>query len=236
MAPKRFPDRMRILGVILARGGSKGVPRKNVRPLGGVPLLRHTLAAANASGAIERTVVSTDDAEIAAISRSLGAEIVDRPTELATDDAKSEPALTHALSIREATDGAYDAVMLLPPTAPFRGSDHIRTAVALFATGRFETIIAVEDVRKYRYDVAKDGSATPRYAARANRDSREATFLENGALYLASAAFVREGRIFGAPDRIGAILMDKESSLNIDEPVDFDVAEAVLRRRLEDPT
>ena len=222
---------MRILGVILARGGSKGVPRKNIRPLGGLPLLGHTLAAAADSGVLERTVVSNEDAEIAAVSRSLGAEVVDRPAELAQDASKSEPALTHALQVREAADGPYDAVMLLPPTCPFRAADHIKEAVALFDQGRFDTVLGLQSVLKYRYDWTPDGQAVPRWTKRANRQEREPVYVENGTLYLATAALVRAGKIFGEPERIGGIVMDEEASVNIDEPADFDMAEAVIRRR-----
>lgn len=222
---------MRILGVILARGGSKGVPRKNIRLLGGVPLLSHTLRAGADSGVLERTVVSTEDTEIAEIARTLGAEVVDRPKAFSTDGAKSEEAFTHALTVREAIDGPYDAVMLLPPTAPFRTADHIREAVELYATDQFDTVIGIESVFKYRYEHGTNGAFKPCYARRANRQEREATYIENGAFYLASAALVRDGKIFGATDRIGGVLMDKESSVNIDEPVDFDIAEAIIVRR-----
>ncbi len=222
---------MRILGVIPARGGSKGVPRKNIRLLAGLPLLGHTLRAAADAGVLDCTVVSTDDAEIAEIARTLGADVVDRPAAFATDGAKSEEVLTHALAVREATDGPYDAVMLLPPTSPFRTASHIREAVGLFATGRFDTVIGIESVLKYRYEMGADDAVRPAYARRANRQEREATYIENGAFYLASAALVRDGKIFGAPERIGGVLMDKESSVNIDEPVDFDIAEAIAARR-----
>jgi N-acylneuraminate cytidylyltransferase len=221
----------RVLAVVLARGGSKGVPRKNIRPLGGVPLLGHTLAAAKeASDAIARTVVSTEDAEIAATVRVLGGEVIDRPRSLAEDATKSEPCLTHALAEAERTDGPYDAVMLLPPTCPFRTAAHIREAVTSYATGAYDTVLSLVPVLKYRYDFAA-GAATPAWTRRANRQEREPVYLENGALYLAAAALVRKEAIFGEPGRIGGILMDQESSLNIDEPVDFDLAEAIVRRR-----
>lgn len=222
---------MRILGVILARGGSKSDPRNNIRLLAGLPLLGHTLRAATDAGVFERTVVSTEDAETAEIARTLGAEVVDRPKAFAGDGVKSEEVLTHALAEREATDGPYDAVMLLPPTMPFRTASHIREAVGLYATGRFDTVIGIQSLLKYRYEMGADDAVRPCYTRRANRQEREATYIENGAFYLASAALVREGKIFGAPERIGGVIMDKESSVNIDEPVDFDIGEAIAARR-----
>lgn len=101
---------MSCLAVIPARGGSKGVPRKNVRPLAGKPLIGHTIEAARSAKRIDRVVVSTDDAEIAAVARGFGAEVVIRPAELASDTASSESAVLHALDELERTEDRKSVV------------------------------------------------------------------------------------------------------------------------------
>src|SRR5262245_13569262 len=111
---------MKTLAVIVARGGSKGVPRKNIKPLGDKPLIGWSIDAARASTHVTRTILSTDDEEIASVGRSLGVDVPFlRPPELATDSAKAIPVMQHALTTMEAKDGRYDAVLMLQPTTPF---------------------------------------------------------------------------------------------------------------------
>src|SRR5690242_12721895 len=109
----------RFLGVVPARGGSKGVPRKNIRPLGGKPLLAHTAAQVAGAALLDACVVSTEDAEIAAVARAAGLRVVDRPPELALDTSPTEPCLLHAL---DALGEPFDYVMVLEPTSPFRSA------------------------------------------------------------------------------------------------------------------
>src|SRR3954468_1007339 len=109
-----------VVCVIPARGGSKGVPRKNLRLLAGAPLLAHTLRHASAASCIGRTVVSTDDAEIAALARQLGADVIERPPQISTDDATSESAIEHVLGVLEREHYVPHVVVFLQCTSPFR--------------------------------------------------------------------------------------------------------------------
>jgi CMP-N-acetylneuraminic acid synthetase len=126
----------RVLALIPARGGSKGVPRKNVRLLGGRPLIEWSIEAAREATAVDRVVVSTDDAEIAEVARAAGAEVpFERPAELAADDTRDLPVFQHALDELEALGDAFDVVVHLRPTSPLRPAPLVDDAVAaLLAT------------------------------------------------------------------------------------------------------
>lgn len=136
---------MRVLGVIPARGGSKGLPRKNVLPLAGVPLIAWTIAAAKASGVLTDVIVSTDDDEIAEVARAHGGDVpFMRPAGLATDTATSMEVLRHALACAEGETGeTYDAVCLLQPTSPFRHPRDILGAIRLFESSRAPSVVSV---------------------------------------------------------------------------------------------
>src|SRR3954447_17249898 len=136
----------RILAVIPARGGSRGLPGKNLKELGGVPLVGHSIAAARTVSQVRRIVVSTDDEQVATVSRSLGADVPFlRPPELATDSAPTGPVVAHALQVAEAEAGAsYDAVLLLEPTSPVR--DPARLADAVDLLGRNAEVDGVVSV------------------------------------------------------------------------------------------
>ncbi len=124
---------MRLLAVIPARGGSKGIPRKNLYPLSGKPLIGWTIAAARAAKSLDRIVVSTDDEEIAAVARRLGVEAMMRPVELAQDRSPTLPVLQHVVAVLAEAGYHPDAVMTLQPTSPLRTAQHIDEAAALFA-------------------------------------------------------------------------------------------------------
>lgn len=224
---------MKILCVIPARGGSKGVPRKNIKPLGGVPLIGYTIRAARAvKPAFDALAVSTEDKEIASVAKSFGVDVVERPEELAEDQTKSEPVLAHALEVFEAEGKRFDGVMLLSPTNPFRNPVFIEQAISRFSKGSFDTVVGVVPIYKYQYRIDGAG-ATPMYSERKNRQERNPVWLENGALYLSRAELIRQGKIFG--ERVGHVAMDELSSINIDSPVDFSHAEAVVQSGLFKP-
>ena len=121
---------MNILAIIPARGGSKGIPRKNLQPLAGKPLLAYTIEHARATPAVTRVVVSTDDVEIASVAQQYGAEVIWRPAEISGDTATSEAALLHALDhLRDNEGYEPDLVVFLQATSPLRRSDDIQRAV-----------------------------------------------------------------------------------------------------------
>jgi CMP-N,N'-diacetyllegionaminic acid synthase len=224
----------RILAIVPARGGSKGIPRKNLAPLAGKPLIAWTIEAAKAARGVDRLVVSTDDSEIAAVARALGAEIAMRPAELAADDTPTLPVLRHAVA---ELGEAPDAVLTLQPTSPLRRPSHIEAAfAAFFADPDADSLVSVIDVPHVfhpRSAMKRDarGYLVPYLDAAQpyRRQDKEPVFARNGAaIYLTRTARLAEyvfgGRLIGFP-------MDEESSIDIDTPADLARADAILRAR-----
>ncbi|HEU6451553.1 MAG TPA: acylneuraminate cytidylyltransferase family protein [Gemmatimonadaceae bacterium] len=229
---------MRVLGLVPARGGSRGVPRKNARLLGGKPLLQYTADAALAARLLTRVVLSTDDAEIAEIGRRCGLDVpFMRPAELARDETPMVPVVRHALEAVEATDGAYDAVCLLQPTAPLRGSEEIDACIELLERGGADTVITVRRVPEeynphWVYFADESGAlslSTGEAAPIARRQELPPAFHRDGAVYVARRAVVMErGSLFG--DRVLGYVADREHTVNIDGPADWRRAEQLVER------
>lgn len=226
---------MRLLAVIPARGGSKGVPRKNIRPVAGRPLIAWTIAAARAARSLSRIVVSTDDAEIAAISRDLGAEVVMRPPELAADDTPTLPVLRHVAETLETAEGwACDAVMTLQPTSPLRTARHIDEAAALFAAdASADSLVSCIPVPHIFHPrsvmrLDADGSLRPFLDGPlvTRRQDKEPVFARNGAaVYITRRERLGE-YVFGG--RLLCYLMDEANSLDVDSEDDLAAADRVL--------
>lgn len=225
---------IRVLGVIPARGGSKGVPGKNVRPLGGQPLIGHTIAAARASR-LARVILSTDDAEIVRVGNALGVEAPFlRPPELATDGAKSLPVMLHALAACEAEEGRpYDAVMMLQPTTPLRRAADIDGAIELFERTGADSVISVVDVEGHHPARMKylegDRLVDPPFAeAYENQPRQELApmYIRNGAIYLTRRDVLVGGSFKGRDCR--GWIMPAELSVNIDNALDFAYAAWLL--------
>jgi CMP-N,N'-diacetyllegionaminic acid synthase len=228
---------LRVLGVIPARGGSKGVPRKNVRPLGGRPLIAWTIAAAHEAKLLTRTIVTTDDDEITEVARGLGADVpFRRPADLASDTASGLDNARHALATVEELEGEpYDAAMLLQPTTPFRTAADIDGAITLFTETGADSVISVVDVGGHHPARMKylDGDRLidpPFCEERENQNRQELPpmYLRNGALYLTRRDVLLGGSFKGTDCR--AWIMPDERSVNIDTLHDFDLAEWSLGR------
>lgn len=231
---------MNVLGVIPARGGSKGIPRKNLVPVLGRPLLAYTLDAALASTRLARTVVSSDDSEIIKVARQLGADVpFVRPAELADDAAGSAAVARHALNTIEALDGtAFDVVVLLEPTAPLRVAADIDAAVDLLRTSDVDSVVSVcrvEAPHPFKMQRVVDGRLKPWqedqwYEARTRQELPPVYFL-NGAVYATRASVLREaGSLWGA--ETGALIMPLDRSVNIDSTLDVALAEILLKARM----
>ncbi|MEO1084680.1 MAG: acylneuraminate cytidylyltransferase family protein [Acidobacteriota bacterium] len=231
----------RVLAVIPARGGSKGVVRKNLRPLGGAPLIAHTIEAALAARhRLDALVVSTDDPEIADVARGFGVEVPFlRPAELAGDTAPTVPVLQHAVEEMETRLGTrFDAVLLLQPTAPFRSAADIEAVIDLLGERpEFDSVISVVQVFATHPILMKrigDGGELLPFAVEEREGTRRQdydppAFMRNGALYLTRRAPLMErGSIWGR--RICPYVMPEERSHNIDSEIDLMVAEALLAR------
>ncbi len=215
-----------MLAIIPARGGSKRLPRKNIAPFGGRPLLAWSVALALRVPAITRCVVSTEDAEIADIARTAGAEVIVRPAALASDEASSLDVLLHALDAAEQGAGTARAVVLLQPTNPLRPVEMVQHAVDRFSAEPCDSLIAVSR-RRLKLGRITDGCFQPSYEFGVQSRVMDEVFYENGLLYLMKTETLRRGSLTG--ERVLAFETERPfDDVDIDEPVDLVVGEAIL--------
>jgi CMP-N-acetylneuraminic acid synthetase len=224
-----------VLATIPARAGSKRLPGKNLRPLGGQPLIAYAIRAALACGAVDRVVVSTEDAAIAGVARDYGASVVARPAELATDEANLGPVCRHALAEIERIDGRrYEIHVLLQPTSPFRTARHIREGLDRLLEGGVDSVQSVRPAMEHPLWTLRleDGLVRPYLSGNGSPAARRKqelppAYYPNGALYIAfRRVLVERGEVLG--ERIAPLAMSTEASIDIDTPFDFLVAEALL--------
>ncbi|MFF4403972.1 cytidylyltransferase domain-containing protein [Streptomyces sp. NPDC001404] len=235
-----------VLAVVPARGGSKGVPAKNLAPVGGVPLVVRAVRACRAARLVTDVVVSTDDPAIAAAAREAGAEVVRRPDAIAGDTATSEAAVLHAMDAYESAHGtAVDTVLLVQCTSPFLTGEDVDAVAAAVVEQGADSALAVAPFHGFVWRVAPEGPAVPvqggpRTAARPDdthgvnhdkshrprRQDRPQDWLETGAAYAMRAAGFRTARhrFFG---RTELVRTDAARVLEIDEPHDLDRARAL---------
>jgi CMP-N,N'-diacetyllegionaminic acid synthase len=224
-----------MLALIPARGGSKGIPRKNLVLLGGKPLLQHTIEAAQQSQSVSCIVLTTDDAEIAALGASLGLDTrYQRPAELAQDETPMSATLAHCLAWAQQAYGACEEFMLLQPTSPLRTCGDIDAAVALYRQSGKNSLLSVNAMSEHPCECVelRDGgwSYLARHAAGASRrqDYSNAYYYINGAIYITRVdAFERSGKMMDE-DSVCFSPMPREHSVDIDEPFDLLVAQALL--------
>ena len=225
-----------ILAVIPARGSSKGVPRKNVRLLCGKPLIVYTIEAALSSKLIDRVVVSTEDKEIAEISKEYGAEVISRPTELAQDATPSLPVFQHSIRhLEEVKDYHPEIIVILQPTSPLRIADDIDRLIEEFLKGSYHSIASVCEVEHpphWMYTIVgerlkpliENGKNVVR-----RQDVRKVYRL-NGAIYVTSRDIImKENRVLGRDTK--AYIMPFERSIDIDTELDLKLAELLMRQR-----
>ena len=213
----------RVLGLITARGGSKGLPDKNILPADGRPLIAWTIAAALASRSIDRLVLSSDDERIIEVARSHGCEVpFRRPAELATDSASSMDVVFHALDELP----GHDVVVLLQPTSPLRTADDIDAACRAIESGIAPACVSVCLVEQSPYwmyrldDGARMAPLLDSSSRLARRQELPPVCIPNGAVYVADIAWLRQSRTFIAGETV-AHVMPVERSLDIDTADDF---------------
>lgn len=215
---------MDVLGLIPARGGSKGIPRKNLAPLAGKPLLAWTVDAARGAGELTRIVVSTDDDEIAAAA---GVEALRRPPELAQDDTPMLEVVRHAVD-----QLAPDVVVLLQPTSPLRRAEHVDACVRLLLESGADAVLTVVEVpHAFRPDSLMD-VVDGRLVARATgvtRQEKPLVYARNGPAVLARRIDRLGDDLYGGDVR--PFVMDVRDSLDVDDPHDLELAELLLGSR-----
>ena len=224
---------MSCVAIIPARGGSKGIPRKNICAVAGKPLLAYTIEHAKGTPSIDRVVVSTDAPEIAAVATRYGAEVVWRPADLSGDSAASELALLHALDELAARDGYRpELVVMLQATSPIRHAHDVQRAIDTLKTEGADSLFSACTLHGFVWRRNCDGLSSVSYDYRTRRmrqDSPE-DLLENGSIYVTRHDLLREtGNRLGG--RIAVYRMNPLDSLQVDEPEDLIAVERLLRWR-----
>ena len=234
---------MKLLGIITARGGSKGIPRKNIKELAGKPLIAYTIEAALSSGVFNRIVLSTDDQEIAETGKRCGAEVpFVRPAELAQDDTPTLPVLQHAVKWLKDNEGYLpDYVAILQPTAPLRQARHLKESFQKLVDSKADSVVSVTEIPGHYspyWAVTADerglGTLFTGEPIKARIPRRQElprpAYAHNGAIYI-----FRTGLLFDSEkpnfygDKVVIYPMDAKYSVNLDQPEDWEEAEQVLK-------
>jgi len=218
-----------VLAIIPARGGSKGVPRKNIRELAGKPLIAWSIEAAKKSQYIDRIVVSTDDQEIAEVATQWGGEVPFlRPSELAQD---STPGIAPVLHMLSNLEPSYDLVVLLQPTSPLRTVEDIDGTIALMLNRNAKACVSVVEPDKspyWMYTIEKNGYLHPALEGDySRRQELPAVYALNGAVYAADVSWLYDKKTF-LDEQTLAYIMPKERSADIDTELDFKITELLL--------
>ncbi len=215
---------MKVVAIIPARGGSKGIPRKNVKLLAGKPLISYPIAAALKAKNIDKVIVSTDDDEIAEAAKAAGAEIIRRPKILAGDSIPTLPVLIHAVKELEKRSYMPDIIVLLYATAPLVKAGYIDEGVDKIKKGCDSVVSVCEDTRNYKL-WSSDGK--PLFKKRVNRQKMYKIYRENGAFYIMTYdTLMKKKAITGKKTEL--VFMKPEESVDIDTQLDFILAEAIV--------
>jgi len=222
-----------IIAVIPARGGSKRVPRKNLLPLRGKPLVAHTIEQAKGSRLVDRVIVSTDDEEIAAVALQYGAEVIKRPPELSGDTASSETALLHVVNwLAEKENYEPDILVFLQCTSPIRDKKDIDNAIGAFMDNHADSLFSACRFRKYIWQV-QDSEASPLnydYRHRWREQDFPHQVLENGSIFVLKTSVLKEqGNRLGG--KIAVYEMDELSSIQIDSAEDILLCNWIMEMR-----
>jgi CMP-N-acetylneuraminic acid synthetase len=226
-----------VLAIVPARGGSKGIPAKNVRPLAGRPLLAYVAEVARASAAIDRLVLTTDSPEIAALGQRVGIEVPFlRPPALARDETPMLPVVEHAVASLEASSGLRpDVIVLLQPTSPLRRPEHIVAALELMRQSGCDAVASVVEVPRHhspdyvmRIEEGRLKPFLPRGGSIARRQDARPAYARDGTVYaVRRGALAATGSLYGR--RCAALLIPARESITLDTPDDWEEAERRLR-------
>lgn len=234
---------MKVLFLITARGGSKGVPRKNIRKLGSLPLIAYKIRAAQKVNIEKRIIVSTDDMEIAEISKQYGAEVpFMRPAELASDEASSMDVVYHAVQWIEKNDSdAYDYICLLEPSSPFTTAEDLENALQLIIDKRADTLLGMEEAEvtsNFIHPLDAHGGLSLFYYEIENlksvrRQEQRKEYTMNGGMYIARWDYFNKHRLFHSENSIPYI-MPQNQSIEIDTMDDYNYACFLIEKGIID--
>ncbi|HEY48162.1 MAG: hypothetical protein AMJ88_07670 [Anaerolineae bacterium SM23_ 63] len=229
-----------VLAIIPARGGSKGVPRKNIRLLAGKPLIHYALETARKCQALNRVVVSTEDVEIAELVADVGSEVLRRPADLAQDDTPMVPVIQQA--VRSLAEDGYqpEIIVVLQPTAPLRRAEHIEDCLELISATEVNSVVSVSLVPAHFHPnwqfILSEGGELQTFSGRdldgiqTRRQELSMTYTRNGAIYaVRRVAFIECESLLVPPCK--PYIMASEDSVNIDTEEDFWIAERYLLQR-----
>jgi CMP-N-acetylneuraminic acid synthetase len=229
----------KIISIIPARGGSKGLPRKNIAILNGKPLITYSIESALRSRLISRVIVSTEDTEIAEISKRYGSEVIVRPNDLAQDDSPTISVIINALHMLEKEGYSPNIVILLQPTTPLRSCQDIDAAIELFMTKDCQSVVSVSEIEHspyWSFDV-KNRYLKPLFDKkylRMRRQDLPKIYLPNGALFISRPDTLCRTKSFYSTKTLPYI-MPRERSIDIDDEMDLLQVEYLLKRSLRIP-
>jgi CMP-N,N'-diacetyllegionaminic acid synthase len=229
---------MKVLGIIPARGGSKGIPGKNIKPLQGKPLLSYTVESAKEASGLTRVILSSDDQEIIRVARQIGLEVpFVRPAELASDTSPTLPVILHELDFFSQQGETFDAVCLLQATNPFRRSGMIDEAIQKFTETKADAVISVLPVPHefnphWVFESDSQGMlsiATGEKKIISRRQDLPSSYFRDGAIYLTRTSVLMDQRsLYG--EKLAFILGDKDRYVNLDTLEDWEKAERLVKK------
>lgn len=227
---------MNICTIITARGGSKGIPRKNIKNLNGKPVLAYSIEPSIASDFIKKTYVTTEDEEISEISKKFNAEVIERPQELAKDTSSSVDVILHALDYLEEKEILPDFFVLLQPTSPLRTTEDIENAIRLFINNECDALISVCEIdHTSMLSLALENKFLvpncDKDFLNKRRQDLPTYYSPNGAIYITTPNSLRKNKTF-IPKKTIPYVMPKERSVDLDTPFDFKLAEFLLNNKV----
>lgn len=228
----------KILAIIPARGGSKGLPGKNIRTIAGKPLIAWSIDAAKESHYVDELIISTDSIEIAAIAKDWGAQVpFQRPAVLATDEAKTIDVILHAINLAQSSSSHFNLVLVLQPTSPLRTGEDIDNAVELFFEKNASAVVSVCKTEHHPWwsnTLPRNGHMKNFLRPdiiNTNRQALPTYYRLNGAIYLADIYFLKQKKSF-ITEGTFAYLMPLDHSVDIDNAIDFKLAETLLIEKM----
>ncbi len=224
---------MKIYSIIPARGGSKGIPRKNIKNLNGKPIIAYSIEASISNDLIKTTYVTTEDIEISEVSKKYGANVIKRPQRLAEDTSSSVDVILHSLEYLEKKEKLPDFFVLLQPTSPLRTSEDIKNSIKLFINNECDALISVCEIdhssmlslslkNKFLVPNCDDEFLTTR------RQDLPTYYSPNGAIYITTPKSLKKNKTF-IPKKTIPYIMPQERSIDLDTPFDLKLAEFLLK-------